>query len=441
MPRRFTRAVRVAEILGAVAAVVVLAILFVPRLATGGNAATPGIEQPDLNVAVVPAVDSAGFFVALHQGLFTAHGLHVTFVPAVSSATVISAQALARPRNRIDISCGNYVSYIQAQENYGQGKRPSSASSAMVAADLDIFAEGSVMDPGAQGLYVMPGSRIRTLAGEGQRKVVGRPAGGELVRGLEPADDHSVEALVVALGAREEPRAEGAFEAHYPMPRALAPQTELVGVAQVEEARAEPLVVRADQRVAEQVDVVGDDHDLAGLVVHVDGAGRVGEDEDLDPETSQHAHGKDDLVEPIALVVVHTARHDGHRHRAAVAEHELAAMPGRGRGGEVRHLGVGDAGGALEGRGERAQAGAQHHPDGRTEWSAPPDERRRLLRLLEADHSRRPAMQALTKLARVPATRARTPRRARSFRRSGASTPMPPIWMPMEPMLAKPQSA
>src|SRR6266567_4170768 len=164
MPRRFTRAVRVAEIAGAIAAVVVLAILFVPRLASGGNAATPGIEQPDVNVAVVPAVDSAGFFVALHQGLFAAHGLHVTFVPAVSSATVINVQALAKPRNRIDISCGNYVSYIQAQENYDQGKRPSSASDPMVAANLDIFAEGSVMEPGAQGLYVMPGSQVRTLA-------------------------------------------------------------------------------------------------------------------------------------------------------------------------------------------------------------------------------------------------------------------------------------
>ena len=32
MPRRFTRAVRVAEIAGAIAAVVVLAILFVPGL-------------------------------------------------------------------------------------------------------------------------------------------------------------------------------------------------------------------------------------------------------------------------------------------------------------------------------------------------------------------------------------------------------------------------
>ena len=179
MPRRFTQAVRAAEALGAVVAVAVLAILFLPRL-TGGGDAAPAVEQPDLNVAVVPAVDSAGFFVALHEGLFAARGLHVTFIPAISSETVINAQALDEPRGRIDISCGNYVSYIQAQQNYDQGKRPASASSAMVAADLDIFAEGSVMEPGAQGLYVMPGSRIRTLA-DLEGKIIGVNAPGNIL--------------------------------------------------------------------------------------------------------------------------------------------------------------------------------------------------------------------------------------------------------------------
>jgi NitT/TauT family transport system substrate-binding protein len=172
--------VRVAEIVGGVAAVAVLAMLFLPRLTGGGNAAPAVIEQPDLNVAVVPAGDSAGFFVALHKGLFAARGLHVTFIPAVSSETVINAQALDEPNDRVDISCGNYVSYIQAQENYDQGKRSSSAGDAMVAADLDIFAEGSVMEPGTQGLYVMPGSSISTLAGlEG--KTVGVNAPGNIL--------------------------------------------------------------------------------------------------------------------------------------------------------------------------------------------------------------------------------------------------------------------
>jgi NitT/TauT family transport system substrate-binding protein len=180
MARTFIRVVRRAETIGAVVAVAVLAILFVPRLAAGGDASPSVIDQPDLNVAVVPAVDSAGFFVALHEGLFAAHGLRVTFIPAVSSETVINAQALNGPLDRIDISCGNYVSYIQAQENYDQGKRSSSPTDATVAANLDIFAEGSVMEAGAQGLYVLPGSPIRTLAGlEG--KVIGVNAPGNIL--------------------------------------------------------------------------------------------------------------------------------------------------------------------------------------------------------------------------------------------------------------------
>ncbi len=180
MARRFTRAVRAVEALGAVAAVAILAILFLTRSTGTGQAAQPVIEEPDLNVAVVPAADSAGFFVALHEGLFAARGLHVTFIPAVSSETVINAQELDEPTDRIDISCGNYVSYIQAQENYDQGKRPSSTTDPMVAADLDIFAEGSIMEPGAQGLYVLPDSPIKTLAGL-QGKTIGVNAPGNIL--------------------------------------------------------------------------------------------------------------------------------------------------------------------------------------------------------------------------------------------------------------------
>ena len=50
-------------------------------------------------------------------------------------------------------------------------------------------------------------------------------------------------------------------------------------------------------------------------------------------------------------------------------------------------------------------------------------------------------MVAVTKFASVPASMARMPSRARSDRRSGASAPMPPIWMPIELKLANPQRA
>lgn len=109
--------------------------------------AAPGVEKPDLNVAVVPALDSAGFFVALYGGLFKAAGLNVHFSPATSSETVIADQA----KGKYDITLGNYVSYIQAQQQHQ--------------ADLYIFAEASVMGPGTQGIYMLPGSKVTDLAG------------------------------------------------------------------------------------------------------------------------------------------------------------------------------------------------------------------------------------------------------------------------------------
>ena len=149
-PSSLYRQRRHSRILGGAAVVlgaVVLVAIFLPSgRGAGAPARAAPPEQPAPAVAVVPAVDSAGFFVALYEGLFTRHGLHVHFIPAVSSETVLGAQEAGR----IGISCGNYVSYIQAQEQHK--------------ADLYIFAEGSIMQAGTQGLYVMPGSKIRDLA-------------------------------------------------------------------------------------------------------------------------------------------------------------------------------------------------------------------------------------------------------------------------------------
>jgi NitT/TauT family transport system substrate-binding protein len=128
-----------------------------------GNAASPpSVEKPNLTVGVVPAVDSAGFFIALYQGLFKAQGLNVSFVPVTSSETAIEDQV----KGIYDVTGGNYVSYIQAQQDRE--------------ANLDIFAEGSLMEPGAQDIYTMPGSSIKTLA-DLQGKTVGINAPGNIL--------------------------------------------------------------------------------------------------------------------------------------------------------------------------------------------------------------------------------------------------------------------
>ena len=110
-----------------------------------GSTSPNGLEKTTLNVGVVPAVDSAGFFVALHEGLFAKEGLTIHYTPAVSSDEVIDQQVAGQ----YDITGGNYVSYIQ---HYVDDHQP-----------LEIIAEGSVMQEGAQAIYTMPSTHITTL--------------------------------------------------------------------------------------------------------------------------------------------------------------------------------------------------------------------------------------------------------------------------------------
>jgi NitT/TauT family transport system substrate-binding protein len=132
---------------GWVPPVTAAALALVTGCSSGGGAvAAPRPEKSVLNVAVDPGVDSAGFFIALDRGLFKAQGLNVNFIPATSGQTAIAGQVTGA----YDITGGNYVSYIQAQQQSQ--------------ADLDIFAEGSVMGPGTQGIFTTPGSSVRTLA-------------------------------------------------------------------------------------------------------------------------------------------------------------------------------------------------------------------------------------------------------------------------------------
>jgi NitT/TauT family transport system substrate-binding protein len=135
------------HVLAPITAMLMLALAGCSGALGGTSSATGGgLEKTTLNVAVVPAVDSAGFFVALHQGLFKRLGLTINYTPATSSDTVINKQVAGK----YDITGGNYVSYIQHYVKDHQ--------------QLEIVAEGSVMQQGSQAIYTLPTSKIKNLA-------------------------------------------------------------------------------------------------------------------------------------------------------------------------------------------------------------------------------------------------------------------------------------
>ena len=122
----------------------------------GGNAAltatAPKPEEPDITVAAIPAVDLAGLYIALDEGLFARQGLRVSIVKIPSSQAVVTDQL----RGQVDISAGSYVAYISAQA---------------AGARFRILAEASTLAPNTRVLVVTGNSPIATVSELAGRKI------------------------------------------------------------------------------------------------------------------------------------------------------------------------------------------------------------------------------------------------------------------------------
>jgi NitT/TauT family transport system substrate-binding protein len=150
MPRRF----RLRPVAGLAALVGLSSLLAAGCSAGGGSSAAPGgLEKTNLRVAAVPAVDSAGLYIAQQRGLFAAEGLHVTILPANSGKTAINGQLAGQ----FDVTSGNYVSYILANAT-------PQAAGLKKAADFRVLAPGSIMESNNQDIMVLPHSNIQTVS-------------------------------------------------------------------------------------------------------------------------------------------------------------------------------------------------------------------------------------------------------------------------------------
>ena len=169
-----------------------LVILCAGCTSASGATQWSGLEKTNLTVGAVPVGDEAGLYIAADEGLFAKVGLNVKVDSIVSSATATADQN----KGIYDITAGNSVSYIQDQVTG--------------ASNLQIVAEGSLMQPNNQALYTLPGSPIKSIASlKGAKIGVNAPNNiGTLLissvleeHGVSPKDVHFVTVNFPLMGA------------------------------------------------------------------------------------------------------------------------------------------------------------------------------------------------------------------------------------------------
>ncbi len=119
-------------------------------MGSSGAVAMPGptgeLESSTITVEAVPTSDEAGLYIANDLGYFAQEGLTVKILPTGGGELAIPDLT----SGKASLVAGNYVSFVQAQIRGD--------------ANLRIIADGSLMQPGNQAVYVMPGSKLRSVA-------------------------------------------------------------------------------------------------------------------------------------------------------------------------------------------------------------------------------------------------------------------------------------
>ena len=119
-----------------------------------------------------------------------------------------------------------------------------------------------------------------------------------------------------------------------------------------------------------QVEVVRDQHELAGREILAHPAACIRGDKGAGAEAPEHPHAEDGPVGGMTFVEVCTPFHHGERHARERSDHERPRVSERRRNGPARNLAVRDLDGVLDAVGEAAETGAQDHRRPRNEGRA-----------------------------------------------------------------------
>ncbi len=143
----------------------------------------------------------------------------------------------------------------------------------------------------------------------------------------------------------------------------------------VGKAHAEAVVIRPGQRIRSlQVDVVADEHQCALLVVEINPARRIGQDDGANSHAPEHARRKSNFLRGISFIKMYASLHHGHGDGARPADHHLPGVADRGGSRERGDVGVRSANRVGERIGKPTQPGAENKPNARAQGSLSEDE-------------------------------------------------------------------
>ena len=94
--------------------------------------------------------------------------------------------------------------------------------------------------------------------------------------------------------------------------------------------------------LGEEIDVVGDDHQVAYMECLVHASGGIADEECLDAQFVHHTHGEGDLLHRVAFVEMETTLHGENINPTKFAEDKFATMAFDGGYREVGNLRIGE---------------------------------------------------------------------------------------------------
>ena len=115
----------------------------------------------------------------------------------------------------------------------------------------------------------------------------------------------------------------------------------VVGLVHIRETGTGGEVLSAQRMLGEEIDMVGNHHQVTNLEARIHATGSIRDEEGLDTQFVHYTYGEGNLLHRIPLVEVETAFHSHDIHTAKLTEDKLAAMTFYRRNGEVGYFTIG----------------------------------------------------------------------------------------------------